>query len=72
MQPQYGLIFFACFIDYKFAFEYDPTKRIPCHCGARDCRGFLNWDKRNPETSQVEALAEKVEDVAQMKRSEDN
>jgi histone-lysine N-methyltransferase SETD1 len=32
--------------DYKFPFEYDETKRIPCHCGAKDCRGFMNWDKR--------------------------
>jgi len=32
--------------DYKFPFEHDETKRIPCHCGAQDCRGFMNWDKR--------------------------
>ena len=32
--------------DYKFPFEYDESKRIPCHCGAKDCRGFMNWDKR--------------------------
>lgn len=32
--------------DYKFDLEYDPAKRIPCICGAPDCRGFLNWDKR--------------------------
>ena len=32
--------------DYKFGFEPDPEKRIPCHCGAEECRGFLNWDKR--------------------------
>jgi len=29
--------------DYKFPLEYDESKRIPCHCGARDCRGFMNW-----------------------------
>jgi SET domain len=29
--------------DYKFPLEYDETKRIPCHCGAKDCRGFMNW-----------------------------
>ncbi|KAL9188194.1 hypothetical protein ACHAXT_006572 [Thalassiosira profunda] len=32
--------------DYKFSLEYDPSKRLPCHCGAPDCRGFMNWDKR--------------------------
>ena len=32
--------------DYKFPLEPDESKRIPCHCGARDCRGFMNWDKR--------------------------
>ena len=29
--------------DYKFPLEYDESKRIPCHCGSRDCRGFMNW-----------------------------
>lgn len=29
--------------DYKFPLEYDEKKRIPCHCGAKDCRGFMNW-----------------------------
>jgi hypothetical protein len=29
--------------DYKFPLEYDEEKRIQCHCGARDCRGFMNW-----------------------------
>lgn len=29
--------------DYKFPVEYDESKRIPCHCGARECRGFMNW-----------------------------
>lgn len=32
--------------DYKFPLEYDPAKRIPCHCGASNCRGFMNWDKK--------------------------
>lgn len=32
--------------DYKFETEYDPTKRIPCNCRAKDCRGFMNWDRR--------------------------
>ncbi|KAL7563413.1 hypothetical protein ACA910_016510 [Epithemia clementina (nom. ined.)] len=32
--------------DYKFPLEYDPLKRIPCHCDSRNCRGFMNWDKR--------------------------
>jgi histone-lysine N-methyltransferase SETD1 len=25
--------------DYKFPLEYDPAQRIPCRCGARECRG---------------------------------
>ena len=29
--------------DYKFPLEYDETKRILCHCGARECRGYMNW-----------------------------
>jgi len=29
--------------DYKFPLEYDPSKRIPCHCGAENCRGYMNW-----------------------------
>lgn len=28
--------------DYKFAHEHDPTKRIPCNCGAPKCRGYMN------------------------------
>jgi histone-lysine N-methyltransferase SETD1 len=32
--------------DYKFPFEFDQSKRIPCHCGAKECRGYMNWDKR--------------------------
>ena len=37
--------------DYKFPLEYDPSKRIPCHCGALGCRGFMNWDKRYVEVA---------------------
>jgi len=29
--------------DYKFPLEYDESKRIPCYCGARECRGYMNW-----------------------------
>jgi histone-lysine N-methyltransferase SETD1 len=29
--------------DYKFPLEYDESKRIPCHCGSKGCRGFMNW-----------------------------
>lgn len=28
--------------DYKFPEEVDARKRIPCHCGAPNCRKFLN------------------------------
>jgi SET domain len=40
--------------DYKFPLEYDESKRIPCHCGARNCRGFMNWDKRYVSVSAPE------------------
>ena len=29
--------------DYKFPLESDDKKRIPCHCGARNCKGYMNW-----------------------------
>lgn len=29
--------------DYKFQLECDEKKRIPCYCGARKCKGFMNW-----------------------------
>lgn len=29
--------------DYKFPFEFDESKRVKCHCGAQECRGFMNW-----------------------------
>jgi len=29
--------------DYKFPLEYDESKRIPCHCGTKECRGYMNW-----------------------------
>eukprot|EP00526_Cylindrotheca_closterium_P006818 CAMPEP_0113643804 /NCGR_PEP_ID=MMETSP0017_2-20120614/23043_1 /TAXON_ID=2856 /ORGANISM="Cylindrotheca closterium" /LENGTH=752 /DNA_ID=CAMNT_0000555359 /DNA_START=312 /DNA_END=2570 /DNA_ORIENTATION=- /assembly_acc=CAM_ASM_000147 len=32
--------------DYKFPLEYDLNKRIECHCGARVCSGYMNWDKK--------------------------
>lgn len=28
--------------DYKFPFEFDESKWIKCHCGAQECRGFMN------------------------------
>lgn len=28
--------------DYKFSYEHDQSKRIPCHCGSPACRGFMN------------------------------
>lgn len=30
--------------DYKLPYE-DKSKRIPCHCGALNCRGWMNWDE---------------------------
>lgn len=32
--------------DYKFPLESDDKKRIPCHCGARNCKGYMNWNKK--------------------------
>ena len=29
--------------DYKFSLEDDESKRIPCCCGAPECKGFMNW-----------------------------
>jgi histone-lysine N-methyltransferase SETD1 len=29
--------------DYKFQLESDEMKRIPCYCGAKKCKGFMNW-----------------------------
>ena len=29
--------------DYKFPLEYDASKRIPCYCGTKECRGWMNW-----------------------------
>jgi histone-lysine N-methyltransferase SETD1 len=28
--------------DYKFERETDPGKRVPCHCGAATCSGYMN------------------------------
>ena len=46
--------------DYKFPLEYDEAKRIPCLCRARDCRGYMNWDKkwknRKPRSSSRDDL----------------
>ena len=28
--------------DYKFPIETDPDLKIPCHCGAAICRGYMN------------------------------
>lgn len=33
--------------DYKFPIESDATKRIECHCGAKFCRGYMNWVSHN-------------------------
>ena len=29
--------------DYKFSLETDPEKRLICNCGAKMCKGFMNW-----------------------------
>ena len=35
--------------DYMFESEFDKEKRVECFCGAPDCLGYLNWDKRSRE-----------------------
>lgn len=30
--------------DYQFPLEFDVNARITCNCGAKNCRGFMNWD----------------------------
>lgn len=30
--------------DYQFPLEMDLDSRIPCNCGSKLCRGFMNWD----------------------------
>ena len=35
--------------DYQFPLEMDLDSRIPCNCGSKLCRGFMNWD--TPEKS---------------------
>lgn len=30
--------------DYQFPLELDSNQRIPCTCGAKRCRGFMNWE----------------------------
>lgn len=30
--------------DYQFPLEMNINSRIPCNCGSRQCRGFMNWD----------------------------
>ena len=39
--------------DYKFQPEFDESKRIPCNCGATDCRKFMNWDYRYVDVSKI-------------------
>ena len=30
--------------DYQFPLEHELESRIPCNCGAKTCRGHMNWD----------------------------
>mmetsp|Transcript_9651 Transcript_9651/g.11238 ORF Transcript_9651/g.11238 Transcript_9651/m.11238 type:complete len:1400 (+) Transcript_9651:363-4562(+) len=41
--------------DYQFPLELDLDARIPCNCGAKNCRGFMNWDL--PEIGSLVARA---------------
>jgi histone-lysine N-methyltransferase SETD1 len=40
--------------DYQFPLELDLDARIPCNCGSRDCRGFMNWDLPEKGSNRVE------------------
>lgn len=37
--------------DYQFPIELDLDARLPCSCGSKCCRGFMNWDL--PESSSL-------------------
>jgi len=37
--------------DYQFPLEMNLDLRIPCNCGSKQCRGFMNWD--TPEKSNL-------------------
>lgn len=42
--------------DYQFPLEMNLDLRIPCNCGSKQCRGFMNWDtpeKSNRSTSNI-------------------
>lgn len=41
--------------DYQFPLELDLDARIPCNCGSKSCRGFMNWDL--PESGSLVARA---------------
>lgn len=41
--------------DYQFPLEMNLDLRIPCNCGSRHCRGFMNWD--TPEKSNRQSTA---------------
>lgn len=30
--------------DYHFPLEIDLANRVPCNCGSKNCRGYMNWD----------------------------
>lgn len=46
--------------DYKFPVEYDESKRIPCHCGAKDCRGFMNWVRTSEAVAHTSLVSQKA------------
>ncbi len=54
--------------DYKFSPEYDPLKRIPCNCGSKVCRRFLNWDKKFDNTAETRTMPASVatDDITRM------
>ena len=37
--------------DYQFPLEMNLDLRVPCNCGSKQCRGFMNWD--TPEATNV-------------------
>lgn len=46
LSPNVKTFRFQLTYDYKFDFE-DEENKIPCLCGAPNCRKWMNWDMRS-------------------------
>ena len=67
--------------DYKLDYE-DINKRIPCTCGAKNCKRWLNWAEKKPEPDKITITSwcdaykfllklEKDQEEAERKRAEE-